>query len=84
MTLGEGGRGLKKPRCQYLEQLNIRSQSEEREIPQKPMRIKSKQTAQSAGKLIARYEVAISVGIESDWLRGWRDLFLDQSPSAEK
>lgn len=37
-----GGKGLKKPRCRYLEQLSISSQSEEREIPHKPMRIKVK------------------------------------------
>lgn len=37
-----GGKGLKKPWCRYLEQLSISSQSEEREIPHKPMRIKVK------------------------------------------
>ena len=37
-----GGKGLKKPWCRYLEQFCISSQSEEGEIPHKPMRIKVK------------------------------------------
>ena len=50
------------------------NQSEERKIPQEPMRIQSKAklAVQSAGRENACDQVLIGVSFASDWLREWR------------